>query len=323
MEYVLPGPRGTKIHAHQHGPTGRDPLSASHLPTHVLATGTGLGGQHSISGASAGYVLVAGGSTSASWTQLQHNQLAGITGSDHHASVTLAASADTLLGLSGQSISLDNQASLTMLAGPTSGAAASPTFRALTSGDLPAHDMLTKHTYSGGAALDVFGLSGASVPAKLTPSSDPGSAASLLCTDGSGVLNLPRVNATRSLHVGSTTDPGSRNLIVDGNITTSHAVSIADDAVYSWTPGSTTGMVLIGHGASTYTTAWGMAVYRTVATVFTTSMLASANFNVATGALTGTTGTDGKITFSAHSDGKCYIENRLGLTIGVNIVTLG
>ena len=34
--------------------------------------------------------------------------------------------------------------------------------------------------------------------------------------------------------------------------------------------------------------------------------------NVATGALTGTTGTDSKFTISAHTDGKVYIENRVG-----------
>ena len=31
-----------------------------------------------------------------------------------------------------------------------------------------------------------------------------------------------------------------------------------------------------------------------------------------TGAKTGTTGTDGKVTVSAHTDGKIYIENRSG-----------
>ena len=41
-----------------------------------------------------------------------------------------------------------------------------------------------------------------------------------------------------------------------------------------------------------------------------------------TGVLSGTTGTDGKITFSAHTDGKIYIENRLGTTLYGGYITL-
>jgi len=54
-----------------------------------------------------------------------------------HAAVTLAADADTLLGLSGQELSLDGQAANLVLAGPTSGAAADPTFRSLVVDDIP------------------------------------------------------------------------------------------------------------------------------------------------------------------------------------------
>ena len=41
-----------------------------------------------------------------------------------------------------------------------------------------------------------------------------------------------------------------------------------------------------------------------------------------TGVLSGTTGTDGKITISAHTDGKIYVENRLGTTIYGGYITL-
>lgn len=54
-----------------------------------------------------------------------------------HDEVTLAASAAVLLGVTGQELSLDTQTANTVLAGPTSGAAAAPTFRAIVSGDLP------------------------------------------------------------------------------------------------------------------------------------------------------------------------------------------
>ncbi len=58
-------------------------------------------------------------------------------GAPHHAAVTLGADADVLLGLSGQQIVFDTQAANRVLAGPTTGAAADPTFRAMVSADIP------------------------------------------------------------------------------------------------------------------------------------------------------------------------------------------
>lgn len=55
----------------------------------------------------------------------------------HHAPVTLDASADTIMDLSGQAISLETETANTVLAGPVSGVAAAPDFRALTNADLP------------------------------------------------------------------------------------------------------------------------------------------------------------------------------------------
>lgn len=54
-----------------------------------------------------------------------------------HASVTLSADVETVLGLSGQELSLDTQTANRVFAGPTSGAAADPTFRALVAADIP------------------------------------------------------------------------------------------------------------------------------------------------------------------------------------------
>lgn len=118
-------------------------------------------------------------------------------------------------------------------------------------------------------------------------------------------------------------DPGNYNLGLDGNLVGLIVQTINDDAAYSFTPGNAIGMVIIGHRESSYTTAWGMAGYRTSATVFCTIMNGSVNFATTTGALTGTTGTDGKMTVSAHTDGKVYIENRLGVAISINIICLG
>ena len=57
-------------------------------------------------------------------------------GSPHHAAVTLSTAADTLLSLSGQQLGVDAQAANTVYAGPASGVAATPTFRALGASDL-------------------------------------------------------------------------------------------------------------------------------------------------------------------------------------------
>lgn len=46
---------------------------------------------------------------------------------------------------------------------------------------------------------------------------------------------------------------------------------------------------------------------------------ASTDVNVTTGALTGTTGAASKITVSAHTDGKIYVENRTGNTVIANV----
>lgn len=67
-----------------------------------------------------------------------HGDLGGIGAGDHHAVVSLATSADVLLGLTGQALSLDTQAATYVLVGPTTGAAAAPTFRALLATDIPA-----------------------------------------------------------------------------------------------------------------------------------------------------------------------------------------
>jgi hypothetical protein len=58
------------------------------------------------------------------------------TGAAHDA-LTLGATATDILGLSTQELGFDTQTANYVLAGPTTGAAAAPTFRALVSGDIP------------------------------------------------------------------------------------------------------------------------------------------------------------------------------------------
>lgn len=52
------------------------------------------------------------------------------------ADVTLASDADALLGLTGQQITLDSQSANQVFAGPVSGGAADPAFRALVAADM-------------------------------------------------------------------------------------------------------------------------------------------------------------------------------------------
>lgn len=58
------------------------------------------------------------------------------TSAEIHAAVTLASDADTLLGLTGQQLTLDAQSANYVLAGPTSGGSTDPTFRKLVAADV-------------------------------------------------------------------------------------------------------------------------------------------------------------------------------------------
>lgn len=59
-------------------------------------------------------------------------------GGASHDAVTLTAAAAVLLALSGQELDLDTQLANLVFAGPVSGGAAAPTFRALADADIPA-----------------------------------------------------------------------------------------------------------------------------------------------------------------------------------------
>jgi hypothetical protein len=71
----------------------------------------------------------------------------------HHALVSLDANADTLLSLSTQALGLDTQAANRVFAGPTAGAAAVPSFRALSLADLPLATLFALLVVSNGALV--------------------------------------------------------------------------------------------------------------------------------------------------------------------------
>jgi|GEM_PF-6500417 len=104
-----------------------------------------------------------------------------------HAAVTLDANADTLFGLTDQQLGLDAQAANRFLAGPSSGAAAVPTFRALTLADLP--------TMTDGQLI-IGSTGNAPVLATLI-----GTANQITVTNGSGSITL---SAPQDLHTAAT-----------------------------------------------------------------------------------------------------------------------
>lgn len=73
-----------------------------------------------------------------------------------HAAVTLDADAAVLLDLSTQEIGLDTQSANTVFAGPTTGAANEPTFRALVDDDLPDHGAAEHDNRTRSAQIVIF-----------------------------------------------------------------------------------------------------------------------------------------------------------------------
>lgn len=93
-------------------------------------------------------------------------------------------------------------------------------------------------------------------------------------------------------------------------------LTIADDGVASFTP-------LMAYGIMEFATSSSLLSnfvrYRVGASPQTALFLATTNQAVTTGVLSGTTGTDGNFTVSAHTDGKIYIENRRGASLTVDV----
>lgn len=82
-----------------------------------------------------------------------YDVISGLAGG--HNAVTLATDADTLLGLSTQQLTLDTQTANYVFAGPTNGAAADPTFRALVDADIPDTITITTNANFSGDVTSV------------------------------------------------------------------------------------------------------------------------------------------------------------------------
>lgn len=102
--------------------------------------------------------------------------------------------------------------------------------------------------------------------------------------------------------------PNSASLLV--NIGTAKA-TLTDDSFITVTPSKNSGM--IEAFAEDTDQAFGK-LYFDVTAPSGTQAYSGTLFDASTGALTGTTGVDGRMTVSPANDGKIYIENRLGAT---------
>lgn len=98
------------------------------------------------------------------------------------------------------------------------------------------HDILSKHSVSGGAALDVIGLSAASTLARLSPSSDP-TDGRLLRSDAAGGLGLQKLTTKE---ITSRDAAGARNIflnpVADGSVLVNYLRSLRSDNFALTTP---------------------------------------------------------------------------------------
>lgn len=98
-------------------------------------------------------------------------------------------------------------------------------------------------------------------------------------------------------------------------------VQLADDTATSFTLRRNQAVIVVNSGDGNAT---GVVWVKPKATGAAIKKLAgdATFFEVTTGALTGTTGTDARFTVSAHTDGKIYFENRLGSLVTISYCAL-
>jgi hypothetical protein len=231
----------------QHSDLGGVGANDHHNQSHVLATTSALGPDHTVSGLTAGQVLKATGATAARFIQLLHSELGSIGANDHHNQSHVLASTSglgadhTVSGLTARQV-LIATGSTTAL------------FRALEDADIPAsiardsevtsaisthasdanahhnrsHAITSSsdHTVTG-AALDVVGLTATNTLGILTPSAAVSTAVSaLLKTDSNGRLQVQGLGigttaAGNALYVNSNINLVGDRSIVAGDVSIS------------------------------------------------------------------------------------------------------
>jgi hypothetical protein len=141
-----------------------------------------------------------------------------------------------------------------------------------------------------------------------------GSASVLVCANaGSKKVGIGTAAPDEKLDVrGNIIASGYKLIMGATGAITGGAETINDDAAFSFTPVTSRGVLILRSGGA-QSTIFGMFTFAAVAgTAYCYSWVVGSATVAATGALSGTTGTDTKVTVSAHTDGKIYIENRSG-----------
>ena len=153
------------------------------------------------------------------------------------------------------------------------------------------------------------------------------SVGSLVTNPGAGAIVATGENRIGGgLYVGSTATAPTTGCvhIPSGSLVGTTTASMTKDTAISFTPVNNQGMILVWRRSLTVAlTVWGLVYYNAGSTAFTAIASGGANLEVRTGVLSGTTGTDTKVTVSAHTDGKIYIENRVVTGLTLHYVLLG
>ena len=215
---VTPGSYGDATHAGTFtvDQQGRLTAAGSATITGVTPAAHPIAGTlHTLAGGTANHVLLETGATTYGWSS-GALVFAGDTSSLTIPNIagTAAMGANTINGTTTNDVSVVAHThalgTTTVTAGSYGAATYAPTFTvdaqgrltaagsvAIVSGTAGVHDIAgTIHTYTGGAALDVFGLSGASTIAVLTPSSNPGTTAAILRTSAAGAATINALTAS-------------------------------------------------------------------------------------------------------------------------------
>ena len=183
-------------------------IDAHHAQNHALATTSGLGATHTVSGLTTGLVLRATGASAAAFTQLQHTELGSLTTGDPHTQYLLKAGG----ALTGN---------VTASAGVTIDGVDISVHVA----DVNAHHAMqhnitsaTVHTITS-STLGIVGATATNTVGIITPSASPGAGPAVLRTDNNGLLTLVQLNTTTKLQTplidsatGTVSLPGSTQL---------------------------------------------------------------------------------------------------------------
>lgn len=109
-------------------------------------------------------------------------------------------------------------------------------------------------------------------------------------------------------------------------LATANIDNLADDTAVNFTPAAAQGILMIWPRIGSGTTATRVAIihFRAAGTPHCQILVqGAAQIESSTTPLAGTTGTDGRLTVSAASDGKLYVENRIGSLQALSYLIIG